>query len=69
MCIISLCFLSMCILSLGLLMNVLLQKLHCRWVTYCHDIRGLLDAMELMEGEKKEDFYEVRENMINNCHI
>ena len=59
----------MCILSLGLLMNVLLQKLHFRWVTYCHDLPGLLNGMELLEGEKKEDFYEVSENMINNYHI
>ena len=33
-------------------------------MTYCHDLPGLLDAMELLEGEKKEDFYEVRELIV-----
>ena len=51
--------LSMCLLSLPVVLKMMAHTLHCRQFVYCNDVPGLLAAMELLEGETSEDFFEV----------
>ena len=51
--------LSMCLLSMPVVLNVMAHTLQCRQFVYCNDLPGLLAAMELLEGETSEDFFEV----------
>ena len=50
---------SMCLLSMPVVLNVMAHTLQCRQFVYCNDVPGLLAAMELLEGETSEDYFEV----------
>ena len=45
--------------SCSLTMWPQLHHMTFRFATYCSDLDGLLNAMELLDGETREDFYEV----------
>ena len=51
--------LSMCLLSLPVVLKMIAHTLQCRQFVYCNDVPGLIAAMELLEGETSEDFFEV----------
>ena len=49
----------MCLLSLPVVLKMMAHTLQCRQFVYCNDMHGLLAAMELLEGETSEDYFEV----------
>ena len=51
--------LSMCLLRLSAVLKMIAHTLQCRQFVYCNDLPGLLAAMELLEGETSEDYFEV----------
>ena len=51
--------LSIGLLKLPVVLNMMAHIWHSRQFVYCNDVPGLLSAMELLEGETSEDFFEV----------